>query len=45
MTLAYIALGSNQASPVEQVSSALEAIAAIEDSHVVPFLRFTVPRL
>jgi 2-amino-4-hydroxy-6-hydroxymethyldihydropteridine diphosphokinase len=40
MTLAYIALGSNQASPLEQVSSALEAIAAIADSHVVAISSF-----
>jgi len=42
MTLAYIALGSNQASPLEQVSSALEAIAAIPQSQriaVSPFYR------
>ncbi|NIY47998.1 2-amino-4-hydroxy-6-hydroxymethyldihydropteridine diphosphokinase [Cedecea colo] len=35
MTLAYIALGSNQASPLEQVASALNAIAAIPHSRVV----------
>jgi len=35
MTLAYIALGSNQASPLEQVASALNAIAAIPQSRVV----------
>ncbi|WP_279050021.1 2-amino-4-hydroxy-6-hydroxymethyldihydropteridine diphosphokinase [Cedecea davisae] len=35
MTLAYIALGSNQASPLEQVSSALDALAAITHSRVV----------
>lgn len=35
MTLAYIALGSNQASPLEQVSSALDALAAIPHSRVV----------
>ncbi|WP_227318283.1 2-amino-4-hydroxy-6-hydroxymethyldihydropteridine diphosphokinase [Cedecea davisae] len=35
MTLAYIALGSNQASPLEQVSSALDALAAIPRSRVV----------
>ncbi|QIX95093.1 2-amino-4-hydroxy-6-hydroxymethyldihydropteridine diphosphokinase [Cedecea sp. FDAARGOS_727] len=35
MTLAYIALGSNQASPLEQVSSALDALAAIPHSLVV----------
>lgn len=35
MTLAYIALGSNQASPLEQVSSALDALAAIPQSRMV----------
>ncbi|NIF33137.1 2-amino-4-hydroxy-6-hydroxymethyldihydropteridine diphosphokinase [Enterobacter sp. Cy-643] len=35
MTLAYIALGSNQASPLEQVSSALDALAAIPESRMV----------
>ncbi len=35
MTLTYIALGSNQASPLEQVSSALDALAAIPRSRVV----------
>lgn len=40
MTLVYIAIGSNQANPLEQVSSALEAIASIEDSHVVAISSF-----
>ena len=35
MTLAYIALGSNQASPLEQVTHALDAIATIPQSRVV----------
>lgn len=35
MTLAYIALGSNQASPLEQVAQALDALAAIPHSRVV----------
>ncbi|HEY1847308.1 MAG TPA: 2-amino-4-hydroxy-6-hydroxymethyldihydropteridine diphosphokinase [Buttiauxella sp.] len=35
MTLAFIALGSNQASPLEQVGSALDALAAIPQSRVV----------
>lgn len=35
MTLAFIALGSNQASPLEQVAQALDAIAAIPQSRVV----------
>lgn len=40
MTLAYIALGSNQASPLEQVSSALDALAAIPHSRVVAISSF-----
>lgn len=40
MTLAYIALGSNLASPLEQVTSALEAIAAIPESQVVAVSSF-----
>ncbi len=35
MTLAYIALGSNQASPLDQIAHALNAIAAIPQSRVV----------
>lgn len=35
MTLAFIALGSNQASPLEQVAQALDALAAIPLSRVV----------
>ena len=35
MTLAYIALGSNQASPLEQVTQAVNAIATIPQSRVV----------
>ena len=35
MTLAYIALGSNLASPLEQVTHALDAIATIPQSRVV----------
>ncbi|AYN27505.1 MULTISPECIES: 2-amino-4-hydroxy-6-hydroxymethyldihydropteridine diphosphokinase [Buttiauxella] len=40
MTLAYIALGSNQASPLEQVTHALDAIAAIPQSRVVAISSF-----
>jgi len=40
MTLAYIALGSNQASPLEQVSSALEAIAALPQSQLLAISSF-----
>jgi 2-amino-4-hydroxy-6-hydroxymethyldihydropteridine diphosphokinase len=35
VTLAFIALGSNQASPLEQVAQALDAIATIPHSRVV----------
>ncbi|SUG79548.1 poly(A) polymerase [Salmonella enterica subsp. enterica] len=35
MTIAYIALGSNLASPLEQVNAALKAIADIPDSRIV----------
>lgn len=35
MTLAFIALGSNQASPLEQVAQALNALATIPHSRVV----------
>ena len=40
MTLAYIALGSNLASPLEHVTSALKAIAAIPESQVVAISSF-----
>ncbi|BCG10723.1 2-amino-4-hydroxy-6-hydroxymethyldihydropteridine diphosphokinase [Buttiauxella agrestis] len=40
MTLAYIALGSNQASPLEQVTHALDAIATIPQSRVVAISSF-----
>ena len=36
MTVAYIAIGSNLASPLEQVNAALKAT-------FLPFLRFTAP--
>lgn len=35
MTLAYIALGSNLASPLTQVNAAIEALGAIPDSRIV----------
>ena len=35
MTLAYIALGSNLASPLEQVNAAVQAIGNIPDSRIV----------
>lgn len=44
MTIAYIALGSNLASPLEQVNAALKAIADIPDSRIVTVSRFTARR-
>ena len=40
MTLAYIAIGSNLASPLEQVNAAVQAIGEIPDSHVVAVSSF-----
>lgn len=40
MTLVYIALGSNQADPLEQVNSALAALAAIPESRVLAVSSF-----
>lgn len=40
MTLAYIALGSNLASPLEQVNAALKAIGEIPDSRIVAVSSF-----
>ncbi|EEU6538848.1 2-amino-4-hydroxy-6-hydroxymethyldihydropteridine diphosphokinase [Salmonella enterica] len=40
MTIAYIALGSNLASPLEQVNAALQAIADIPDSRIVAVSSF-----
>lgn len=40
MTRAYIALGSNQASPLEQVTSALEALTALPESQVIAISSF-----
>ncbi|EOX8444987.1 2-amino-4-hydroxy-6-hydroxymethyldihydropteridine diphosphokinase [Salmonella enterica] len=40
MTIAYIALGSNLASPLEQVNAALKAIADTPDSRVVAVSSF-----
>ncbi|WP_313478642.1 2-amino-4-hydroxy-6-hydroxymethyldihydropteridine diphosphokinase, partial [Atlantibacter hermannii] len=42
MTRVYIAIGSNLASPLEQVNAALAALAEIPDSQIVavsPFYR------
>ena len=40
MTLVYIAIGSNLASPLEQVNAAVEALDAIPDSRVVAVSAF-----
>lgn len=40
MTITYIALGSNLASPLEQVNAALKAIADIPDSRIVAVSSF-----
>ncbi|HDJ2741481.1 TPA: 2-amino-4-hydroxy-6-hydroxymethyldihydropteridine diphosphokinase [Salmonella bongori] len=40
MTVAYMALGSNLASPLEQVNAALKAIDDIPDSHIVAVSSF-----
>lgn len=43
MTVAYIAIGSNLASPLEQVNAALKALGDILKATFLPFLRFTAP--
>ena len=35
MTVAYIAIGSNLASPLEQVNAALKALGDIPESHIL----------
>lgn len=40
MTIAYIALGSNLASPLEQVNAAVKAIGDIPDSRIVAVSSF-----
>lgn len=40
MTLAYIAIGSNLASPLEQVNAAVNALAEIPDSRVISVSSF-----
>ncbi len=40
MTLAYIAIGSNLASPLEQVNAALKALDDIPDSHIITVSSF-----
>lgn len=40
MTVAYIALGSNLASPLEQVNAAVKAIGDIPDSRIVAVSSF-----
>ncbi len=43
MTVAYIAIGSNLASPLEQVNAALKALGDIPESHILAMFRFTAP--
>ncbi len=43
MTVAYIAIGSNLASPLEQVNAALKALGDIPESHILTVSRFTAP--
>jgi len=40
MTLAYIAIGSNLASPLEQVNAAVNALAEIPDSRIISVSSF-----
>ncbi|HHA2011026.1 TPA: 2-amino-4-hydroxy-6-hydroxymethyldihydropteridine diphosphokinase [Enterobacter mori] len=40
MTLAYIAIGSNQASPLEQVNAAVQALGEIPQSRIVAVSSF-----
>lgn len=40
MTLAYIALGSNLASPLEQVNAAVQTLGSIPDSQIVAISSF-----
>ncbi|CAH6636439.1 2-amino-4-hydroxy-6-hydroxymethyldihydropteridine diphosphokinase [Pseudocitrobacter vendiensis] len=40
MTLAYIAIGSNLASPLEQVNAALKALDDIPESHIITVSSF-----
>ena len=40
MTVAYIAIGSNLASPLEQVNAALKALGDIPESHILTFSSF-----
>lgn len=41
MTVAYIAIGSNLASPLEQVNAALKALGDIPESHILAVSSFT----
>ena len=43
MTVAYIAIGSNLASPLEQVNAALKALGDIPESHILTVLRLPHP--
>ncbi len=40
MTVAYIAIGSNLASPLEQVNAALKALGDIPESHIITVSSF-----
>lgn len=40
MTVAYIAIGSNLASPLEQVNAALKALGDIPESHILAVSSF-----
>ncbi|STM08131.1 2-amino-4-hydroxy-6-hydroxymethyldihydropteridinepyrophosphokinase [Escherichia coli] len=40
MTVAYIAIGSNLASPLEQVNAALKALGDIPESHILTVSSF-----
>lgn len=44
MTIAYIAIGSNLASPLEQVNAAVKALSEIPQSKILAVSSFTAPR-
>lgn len=43
MTIAYIAIGSNLASPLEQVNAAVKALSEIPQSKILAVSSFTAP--
>ena len=47
MTVVYIAIGSNLASPLEQVNAAVQAIGEIPDSRIVAvsYTHLTLPTI